>query len=303
MPSRTEMMSVLFVDIADSTKLLRKHGDAGGRDIIVTTLDLMASVIEERAGRVVDRIGDELMCSLPSAATALDAAISLQEQITQRTMMRLAEVSVRVGFHHGPVLLDGDRIFGDTVHTARRMASAAKAQQVVTTADTLHALGDGPPLDTRVIGRLRLAGHERPVEAHEIIWNPNESTQLVTLSEVQAPAGTLILMHRGDEYEVGAARAEVVIGRGTDCDLVINGALLSRRHARVEVRDGGFALIDMSTNGTRVCLKDAPVVFVKRGEAPVSGVGEIRFGPPKSAQDTEFVRYYVRAATLLNIRI
>jgi pilus assembly protein CpaF len=45
---------------------------------------------------------------------------------------------------------------------------------------------------------------------------------------------------------------EAVIGRDPNCDVVLASAEVSRRHAAIEVRDGGFYLTDNSSNGTRV---------------------------------------------------
>jgi FHA domain len=49
------------------------------------------------------------------------------------------------------------------------------------------------------------------------------------------------------------AREELVIGRELDCDVVLPAETVSRRHARLIFRDGGWVLQDLnSTNGTRV---------------------------------------------------
>jgi diguanylate cyclase (GGDEF)-like protein len=48
-------------------------------------------------------------------------------------------------------------------------------------------------------------------------------------------------------------QSAVVIGRGNDCDIRINDASVSRRHAQIEPREDEFIVIDLqSTNGTYV---------------------------------------------------
>lgn len=56
--------------------------------------------------------------------------------------------------------------------------------------------------------------------------------------------------HEGRRYPLAAA--VTTIGRGTDCDVVLEDAASSRRHARVERRLDGFWLVDHSANGTYV---------------------------------------------------
>ncbi len=46
---------------------------------------------------------------------------------------------------------------------------------------------------------------------------------------------------------------EVLIGRGSQCDLVITGLTVSRHHAQLFFREGGWIVIDLgSTNGTYI---------------------------------------------------
>lgn len=48
-------------------------------------------------------------------------------------------------------------------------------------------------------------------------------------------------------------QCELVIGRHYDCDVVLTDLSVSRRHARIVFRDGGWVLQDLaSTNGTTV---------------------------------------------------
>jgi pSer/pThr/pTyr-binding forkhead associated (FHA) protein len=46
---------------------------------------------------------------------------------------------------------------------------------------------------------------------------------------------------------------ELLVGRHQDCDVVLLGLTVSRRHARLVFRDGNWVLQDLdSTNGTTV---------------------------------------------------
>jgi hypothetical protein len=50
-----------------------------------------------------------------------------------------------------------------------------------------------------------------------------------------------------------AAGADVMLGRGPDCDCVLSHPTVSRRHARIRRRGGAWLLADLgSTNGTRL---------------------------------------------------
>lgn len=73
---------------------------------------------------------------------------------------------------------------------------------------------------------------------------------------------------------------EITIGRGLECDVVINTQYTSRVHARI-LRSGGrfFFLEDCSRNGTFVSLRGTNAVLVRHGErVPLIGYGIIGLG-------------------------
>ena len=278
MGAQTIPQTVLFADIAGSTALLLGLGDDAGRELIVHVLQAMQAVIDRQGGRVVDQIGDELMCAFASTDSALTAAIKLHRRVAELGPTGV-RVHLRIGFHVGDVVEEGGRLFGDAVHTARRMATAAKADQIIVSGATLRVLDEGPMMPTRLVTMLRMKGHDEAIEAHEIIWDPKVSTyQLDSARLIAAASRELVLSHRGTELVLHARRGEAMIGRGPDCDLVLDLQAVSRRHARIELRDSGFVLVDMSTNGTRVTLAGAEARFVRRGEVPLAGEGHIEFG-------------------------
>jgi pSer/pThr/pTyr-binding forkhead associated (FHA) protein len=54
----------------------------------------------------------------------------------------------------------------------------------------------------------------------------------------------------GRSYDL--SRGQIVIGRGSACDIVIEGDQISRRHARITITPRGTQVIDESANGTWV---------------------------------------------------
>src|SRR4051812_27068981 len=60
-----------------------------------------------------------------------------------------------------------------------------------------------------------------------------------------------VLTNSGEQRRLRIADGPVVIGRGSESDVVLPDELLSRRHAAIGPRDGEFYLVDLrSTNGT-----------------------------------------------------
>ena len=166
-------LGVLFVDISDSTRLYRRLGDERAADAILQFLAKLSVVVEGHGGRVVDRIGDELMCVFESVSQTVEAAVDLHWAASAFAMDRpdLDDVTVRIGLHFGPVIEESGRIFGETVYTAKRMVSQAKPQQIILTGATAVQLGDSSPFALRFVDNALLKGHRTASELHEVIWN------------------------------------------------------------------------------------------------------------------------------------
>ena len=82
-----------------------------------------------------------------------------------------------------------------------------------------------------------------------------------------------LLNGAGKERAFTIRDAATTIGRSLDNDLVLESTDVSRHHARIEYRDGGYQLVDLgSTNGTK--LNGQPL----RGSAPLNDGDRIEFG-------------------------
>jgi Protein of unknown function (DUF3662)/FHA domain len=79
-------------------------------------------------------------------------------------------------------------------------------------------------------------------------------TRVFEAPVIRAPSAALEIAEPGRSTRVIELSARpTLVGRGSDCDVVLADAHASRHHARLEVRGGVYVLTDLgSTNGTRV---------------------------------------------------
>lgn len=92
------------------------------------------------------------------------------------------------------------------------------------------------------------------------------------------PGARLVLTFEGRTQELGAHRPRYTVGRRPECDLHLDSKYVSRDHAILLYRDGGFVLVDQSSNGTSVLTEDGERHTVHGGELVLTGRGIIRFG-------------------------
>jgi adenylate cyclase len=88
----------------------------------------------------------------------------------------------------------------------------------------------------------------------------------------------LTLTYGDQVFKLDFQSPTINIGRGKDCDLIVSGDLISRFHARLEVRRGKFVLSDQSTNGTYLRTRDGQNFFLRQEDLALFGSGMISFG-------------------------
>jgi adenylate cyclase len=291
-PDKTHY-SIMFADIAGSTQLYEKIGDARAQASISDMLDLIAETIERHKGTVIKTIGDEIMCRFDEPSPAIAAASDVQTEIDLQAKISQSNLSVRIGIQHGPALLKKNDLFGDAVNVAARMAAIAKANQIITTDDVVKSLPGWQAEKARKFDLTQVKGKKEPITIYEIIWKSDNLTELQFTSQLShaSAASRLILMFQDQKIEMTPVSAPVTMGRDKSCVITFNSGLASRFHAKVSYQRGKFVLIDESTNGTYVCMPDIDNLFIRREDFPLMGSGTISCGEKVSEQQPNLIQF------------
>jgi len=290
-------MAVLFADITGSTRLYEKLGTARARECVGFCLNIMSKSAVGCAGRVIQTIGDEVLCVFPSALAAAQAAAEMQSRIEMQEPVSGQRLQIHVGLQFGPVLEEGQCVFGDCVNVAARMVKLAKPSQIIAAGECVEAIGGSGGIKARALDKLPVKGREKEIDVYEILWQQTEDLTLTATREPSPPQAKLRLRCGGRELIVGDGRDAVRLGREKSCDVVIGDLKASRQHARIERRRDKFILIDVSSNGTFVTFHGEPETPVKREEIVLRGRGSISFGHPYRADQTEVAGFDVETSS------
>lgn len=279
-------VAILFADVVGSTQLYDKFGDTKASETVAKCLDVMKEATHQYNGKVIKTIGDEVMATFPSVDEAMSASIMMQVRITADNKQEgRIPVSIRIGCHYGPVVQEQNDIFGAAVHTANRMTSQAKARQVVISGETVKRMSDKFKEQTRQIDVATVRGKIDEVALYELLWNPDEATSMLPTIEWEGQDrkdSKVELSFRDQTVVVSDKCKSVTLGRADDNDLVIKGNLISRIHAKVEMRRGKIIIIDQSTNGTFLQNLQGIETFVRRDSTELTGEGTIGLGKSES---------------------
>lgn len=119
------LVTVLFTDIVDSTRLAAKLGDVAWKKRLAEHDRLARSEIERHRGVLVDTTGDGLLATFDGPARAVRCALAIASAVHSLGL------SVRAGLHTGEVERDGNQIRGLAVHIGARVADLAGSSEVL----------------------------------------------------------------------------------------------------------------------------------------------------------------------------
>ena len=135
---------------------------------------------------------------------------------------------------------------------------------------------------TRQIDVATVRGRIDEVALFELLWDPEEATSMLPTIEWDSPrekrATKMLLTCQNKTVEVSDRKKSVTLGRAEDNDLVVKGNLISRIHAKVEMRRGKFFIVDQSTNGTFLQSAMGNESFLRRDSTELDREGTIGLG-------------------------
>jgi len=289
---------VMFADVAGSTAMYENLGDDLARERISKSLDALISVTKRHSGNLVKTIGDEILVYFTDSDMAMLAARAIQETMEDDRSPETIGVSIRIGMQYGSTILEDNDIYGDTVNVAARVTSMAKARQILCTKELAFLLQNSELTNrTRPFDHIRVKGRAEPLDVYMFNWEQeSDVTNMATASSFTNPARhhqseNLTLTCGKNKFDISKTTSSFVLGRGIDCELIVQGELISRYHSKIEHRRGKFILTDQSTNGTFVQTEDGQEIFIRREELALYGNGYISLGKQIDRTDIELIHY------------
>jgi DNA-binding SARP family transcriptional activator len=166
-------LTVVFTDIAGSTELAERLGDARWAGLIAEHDAFMREHASVQGGHVVKGQGDGLMLAFASARRAIDFAIAAQRGLARLDASTSGErLLVRIGLHTGEAVRQDDDLLGRTVIMAARIAEVC-APGEITVSELVKELTESAG-DLRFdAGReVALKGLAGPKRIHTVAWEP-----------------------------------------------------------------------------------------------------------------------------------
>jgi adenylate cyclase len=160
----TRPPAMCFLDLSGYTRLTEERGDHAAAEMALTFSRLVHRSAHEHSGRVVKWLGDGVMLYFEEPAEAVTGALEMAERVPAAGLPE-----AHVGVDAGPVIIQDGDFFGSTVNVAARIATYARAGEVLASERAVAAAGTLPGgIRSSEIGPVELKGLTRPVGLRRI---------------------------------------------------------------------------------------------------------------------------------------
>ncbi len=254
--------TILFADIAGSTSLYEKLGDSQAEELVSTVLESLSAIVKKQKGQVIKTIGDEIMCQFPLSSQAIEAANQMHEYTEQESFSGLNQkISIRIAAHVGTVIYNDGDIYGDTVNVSARIAALARPGKTVISEQTYVTLPGYLQQFCRNKTAAYLKGKDQPINVYDVVWEQTDQLTCIVQIPKQNPSQNELILKYNDQH-LKFTESVLKIGRGQECDLVVEAPQASRFHCEIRLNGNNkFSLIDSSTNGTYILQNNVELLF------------------------------------------
>lgn len=282
--------TVVFADLSDSTAFFETLGNEKATATITRLTHWICGICEAHQGRVVKTLGDGVLAVFERAIDAVDAVIQMQRghRIRLEQWPDTLRMEIKAGVARGELVeVDGD-CYGDAVNVAARLSDLAGGSEIWATDTVIDGVDDGHGLRFRSLGSVTLRGKAEALSLYKIEWEEDVASDFLTQQAVlvRPAAGAAAwdrigLQHLDLSLSFHARELPVHLGRNEHAEVVVNDPRVSRLHARIEMRNGSFVLVDLSSFGTWVRFSGSDSdIALRREECQLHGSGEIALGVP-----------------------
>jgi adenylate cyclase len=182
---KRRLAAVAFADVAGWSRLVESNDLDALQAWNALRTGLIQPLIREHTGRLVDMAGDAVFVEFPSAVDAVGWAIALQRRSAAAQGRRL---SLRIGINVGDLLVDDDRLVGDSVNIAARIHQLASPGEIVVTEAVREHVHHRIAVDFQDLGEQPLKNIGRLVRVYRVEAAAAQATSRARLVLEMPPA-------------------------------------------------------------------------------------------------------------------
>jgi adenylate cyclase len=166
---RRKLAAILSADVAEYSRLMEEDEEATIRTVTAYR-EVIATLVRQHHGRVVDSPGDNLLAEFASVVDAVQCAVAIQRELHARnTVLPLRRrMQFRLGINLGDVIAEGEQIYGNGVNIAARLENLAEAGGICISGTVYDQIATRLALGYKFLGERVVKNITRPVRVYRV---------------------------------------------------------------------------------------------------------------------------------------
>jgi adenylate cyclase len=183
---KRKLAAILSADVKGYSRLMGAD-EEGTLRTLTAYREVMATLIEQHQGRVVNAPGDALLAEFESVVDAVKSAVEIQRELAKRNAELPADrrMEYRIGINLGDVMVDGESIYGDGVNIAARLESLADAGGICISGTVYDHVKNKLPLGYEYRGEQTVKNITEPIRVYKVLMEPEAAGKVIGEKKVK----------------------------------------------------------------------------------------------------------------------
>jgi adenylate cyclase len=177
---KRKLTAIFSADVAGYSRLMGED-EAATVKTLASYREIMASLIKQHRGRVVDSPGDNVLAEFVSVVDAVQCAVAVQKELQTRNtdLPESRRMEFRIGINLGDVIDEEDRIYGDGVNIAARLEALADPGGICISKTAFDQIETKLPLGYEFLGEQDVKNIAKPVGAYRVLMDAEAAGKVI----------------------------------------------------------------------------------------------------------------------------
>ena len=177
---KRKLTAIFSADVKGYSRLMSEDEEATVRTLNAYK-EVMANLIQQHHGRVVDAPGDNVLAEFGSVVDAVRCAVEVQKELKVKNsdLPENRRMEFRIGVNLGDVIEDGEQILGDGVNIAARLESLSEAGGICISGTAFDQVRKKVDLGYKYLGEQTVKNIALPVRVYKVLMEPEEVGKVV----------------------------------------------------------------------------------------------------------------------------
>jgi adenylate cyclase len=178
--AKRKLTAILSADVKGYSRLMGEDEKATV-ETLKTYREVMGNLIRHYKGRVIDSPGDNVLSEFASVVDAVECAVKIQEELKKKNeeLPENRRMEFRIGVHHGDVIEDEKRIYGDGVNIAARIEGLAEGGGICISRTSFDSVKNKLNLGYEYLGQHTVKNIAEPVRVYKVLMEPEAAGKVI----------------------------------------------------------------------------------------------------------------------------